>query len=109
MRSRLRGQPDSSETKASRFFTLSFRLEQSKLSVAGIDGTAIDEYVASERERVLDELAGFLAANERLGPELSLRVEEGGVFEVIARIVEETRPVFSFWGPIAVPGCSRCC
>lgn len=67
-------------------------LGKGKLFVAGTDEVAINEYVASERERVVDELAGFLTANKLLGPKLSLRVEEGGIFEVIARTVEDTRP-----------------
>lgn len=67
-------------------------LGKRKLSVAGIDETAINEYVANERERIVDELAEFLAVNKFFSPKLPLRVEEGAVFEVIERIIEETRP-----------------
>jgi nucleotide-binding universal stress UspA family protein len=66
-------------------------LGKSKMSVAGIDRAVIDEYVASERQRAVDELIAFLAANELGGPEFSLRVEEGGTFEVISQAVEEKR------------------
>lgn len=62
-----------------------------KLSIAGTDEAAISEYVASERGRIVDELTGFLAINGLLDPKLSLRVEEGGIFEVIERTIEETR------------------
>lgn len=66
-------------------------LGKSKMSVAGIDRAVIDEYVASERQRAVDELIAFLAANELGVPEFSLRVEEGGTFEVISQAVEEKR------------------
>ena len=36
-------------------------LGKSKMSVAGIDRAVIDEYVASERQRAVDELIAFLA------------------------------------------------
>lgn len=67
-------------------------LGKGKMTVAGIDRAAIDEYVASERQRAIDELVGFLAANELGGPKLPPRVEEGRAFEVISRAVEEMRP-----------------
>ena len=67
-------------------------LGKEKMSVAGISRAVIDEYVASERQRAADELVAFLAANELGGPAFSLRVEEGGAFEVISRAVEEMRP-----------------
>ena len=62
------------------------------MSVAGIDQAVVDEYVAGERQRATNELVAFLATNELGGPELSLRVEEGGAFEVISRAVEKMRP-----------------
>jgi universal stress protein E len=69
---------------------------KSKMSVAGMNRAVIDDYVASERQRAIDELVAFVAANELSGPECSLRVEEGveegGAFEVISRAVEEMRP-----------------
>jgi universal stress protein E len=69
-----------------------FPLAKGKMSVAGIDRAAIDEYVADERERAVDEVAAFLEANDLGGLSLSLRVEEGGPFEVISRAVEQTKP-----------------
>jgi nucleotide-binding universal stress UspA family protein len=63
-----------------------------KISVAGINQAVIDEYVASERLRARDEVVAFLAANELGGPGFSLRVEEGGPFEVISRAVAKTKP-----------------
>jgi universal stress protein E len=69
-----------------------FPMGKGKMSMAGIDRASIDEYVASERQRAIDELAAFVAANEIGGQGLSLRVEEGGAFEVISRAVEEMRP-----------------
>jgi len=67
-------------------------LGKDKMSVAGIGQAVIAEYLASERQRAADEFVAFLAANELSGPEFSLRVEEGGAFEVISRAVEEMRP-----------------
>jgi universal stress protein E len=69
-----------------------FPLGKGKMSMAGIDRAVIDEYVAGERQRAIAELAAFAAANELGDQRLSLRVEEGGAFEVISRAVEETRP-----------------
>ena len=60
--------------------------------MAGLDRAAIDEYVVSERQTAIDELAAFLAANELGGPTLPMRVEEGRAIEVISRAVEEMRP-----------------
>ena len=45
--------------------------------MAGLDRAAIDEYVVSERQTAIDELAASLAANELGGPTLPMRVEEG--------------------------------
>ena len=67
-------------------------LGKRQMSRAGIDRAAIDEHVASERRRAIDELVPFVAANELGGPNVSLRVEEGDPFEVISRAVEEMRP-----------------
>jgi universal stress protein E len=67
-------------------------LGKGKMSMAGIDRAAIDKYGASERQRAIDELVAFLAAHKLDGPKWSLRVEEGGAFEVISRAVVEMRP-----------------
>lgn len=69
-----------------------FPLGKGKTSVAATDRTAIDKYVAGERDRAVDDLVAFLAVNGLGGPEFSLRVEEGGAFEVISRAVEEMMP-----------------
>jgi universal stress protein E len=69
-----------------------FPLGKGKTSVAATDRTAIDKYVAGERDRAVDDLVEFLAVNGLGGPEFSLRVEEGGAFEVISRAVEEMMP-----------------
>jgi universal stress protein E len=68
-----------------------FPLGKGKMSMAGIDQAAIDEYVATERRRALDELVAFLAANGLDCPTSPPRVEEGEPFEVISRVVEELR------------------
>jgi universal stress protein E len=67
-------------------------LGKGKMSIAGLDRAAIDEYVVSERQRAIDELAAFLAANELGDPTLPMRVEEGRAIEVISRAAEEMRP-----------------
>lgn len=58
----------------------------------GSDQASIDSYVASERQRALDELAAFLVANDFVRGRWSLRVEEGGPMEVISRAVSELQP-----------------
>ena len=65
---------------------------QGKLSVAGSDQQSIDSYIASERQRALDEVAAFLVANDLRRIRWSLRVEEGGPMEIISRAVSEMHP-----------------
>jgi nucleotide-binding universal stress UspA family protein len=60
-----------------------------KMSAAGIDQAAIDEFIASERRRGTDEFVAFLAVSELGGPNMPLRVEEGEPFDVISKAVEE--------------------
>ena len=60
---------------------------QGKLSVVSSDQQSIDGYVASERQRALDEVAAFLVANDLRRTRWSLRVEEGGPMEIISRAV----------------------
>ena len=67
-------------------------LGKGKLFVAGSDQASIDNYVASERQRAMDELAAFLVANDLKARRWSLRVEEGGPMEIISRAVSEMRP-----------------
>ena len=67
-------------------------IAKGKMFTAGADQASIDEYVASERRRAMDELATFLVANDLGGGGWSLRVEEGGPMEVISRAVAEMRP-----------------
>lgn len=63
-----------------------------KMAMAGVDQASIDEYTASERKRATDELVNFFAENKLPVEGWSLRVEEGGPFEVISRAVENTTP-----------------
>lgn len=63
-----------------------------KLFVANASRERIDEYVASERLQASEELMAFLAAHQIRGPRWRHRIEEGGAFEVISRIVTETMP-----------------
>jgi nucleotide-binding universal stress UspA family protein len=58
----------------------------------GSDQASIDSYVASERQRVMDELATFLIDNDLVRDRWSLRVEEGGPMEIISRAVSDLRP-----------------
>ena len=53
---------------------------------------SIDSYVASERQRAMDELATFVVANDFNRVRWSLRAEEGAPIEVISRAVSEMRP-----------------
>lgn len=72
-----------------------------KLRMAGAD-TA--EYEASERQNAIDELVGFLAANELGSRKWSLRVEEGTPMEVITRAVEQVRADLVIMGTHARSG-----
>lgn len=63
-----------------------------KLFVANASRERIDEYVASERLQASEELMAFLAAYQIRGPRWRHRIEEGGAFEVISRVVTETMP-----------------
>jgi nucleotide-binding universal stress UspA family protein len=63
-----------------------------KMLVARSDRPSIDSYVASERQRAMDELAMFLVANDLKDTRWSFRLEEGAPMEIISRIVSEIRP-----------------
>lgn len=65
---------------------------QGKLSVAGTDQHSIESYIASERQRAMDEVAAFLVANDLKRIRWTLRVEEGGPGEVISRAVAQMHP-----------------
>jgi universal stress protein E len=67
-------------------------LAKGKMFVANSDQVSIDDYVASERQRAVDELAAFLVAKDLKRKRWSLRVEEGGPMEIISRAVSEMRP-----------------
>jgi nucleotide-binding universal stress UspA family protein len=67
-------------------------LAKDKMTVAGTDQPSIDSYVASERQRAMDELAGFLVAHNFKDRRWSLRLEEGAPMEIISRAVSEMRP-----------------
>jgi universal stress protein E len=69
-----------------------FPLGKGKMFVAGIDQASIDDYVASERQKAMEELATFLISNDLGREKWSLRVEDGRAFEVISRAVADMRP-----------------
>jgi nucleotide-binding universal stress UspA family protein len=58
----------------------------------GVNQAGVDEYVASERQSAMDGLAAFLVANNLGAGGWTLRIEDGGVMEVISRAVAEMRP-----------------
>jgi nucleotide-binding universal stress UspA family protein len=58
----------------------------------GVNQAGVDEYVASERQSAMDGLAAFLVANNLGAGGWTLRIEDGGVIEVISRAVAEMRP-----------------
>lgn len=62
-----------------------------KMSLGNASQASIDEYVESERDHVMGELAAFLAQNDLAKRRWSLRVDEGFPMEVISRGIEETR------------------
>jgi universal stress protein E len=67
-------------------------LAEGQMSSVGSRQASIDTYVASERRRVMDELATFLVRNKLDREGWSFRVEEGGAMEIISRAVSEMRP-----------------
>ncbi len=67
-------------------------LAKGKMSAGGHDQAGIDSYVASERQRAMDELAQFLVENGFTGQRWSLRADEGGAMEIISRAVSQLRP-----------------
>ena len=82
-------------------------LGRGKLTVAGVNRSSIDAYVAREHQEAAEELAAFLTANGLEARTMSLRVEEGGAFEVIARAVEDLRPDVLVMGTRARSGVSK--
>lgn len=66
-------------------------LGKRKMFVAGSNQRSIDNYVASERRRIMQKLESFLAANG-FNRQWSLRVDEGEPVDVISRVVAEMRP-----------------
>jgi nucleotide-binding universal stress UspA family protein len=66
-------------------------LGKRKMFVAGSDQTSVDNYVASERKRTVQELESFLVANG-FNRQWPLRIEEGEPIDVISRVVSEMRP-----------------
>ncbi len=69
-----------------------FSPTKGKIFADELDQTRIDSYVASERQRAMDELAAFLVANDLQPKGWSVRVEEGGPMEVISRAIDQLRP-----------------
>lgn len=67
-------------------------LAKGKMFVAGSDQASIDHYIASERQRSVDEMAAFLVANDLERLRWSLRAEEGEPMAIISRAVSEMRP-----------------
>jgi len=65
---------------------------EGKMYSVASDQASMNEYLASERRRVMDELAAFLIANDLNCGGWSIRVETGGAMEVISRAVTEIRP-----------------
>ena len=59
---------------------------------SGVSQDSIDEYVRSERQLVVDELARFVVGNDLAVPGHSVRVVEGQPFDVIADAVKELGP-----------------
>jgi nucleotide-binding universal stress UspA family protein len=67
-------------------------LARGKMFIANADKSDINRYVASERQRAIDELAAFLVTNNFNTRQWSLRVEEGDPSEVISRSVSAITP-----------------
>ena len=79
-------------------------VDRGKMFAVGANQFGIESYVADERQRVTDELAAFLVANDLVHHGWSLRVEEGGPAEVISRVVSEMQPDLLIMGTHARSG-----
>jgi len=66
-------------------------LAKGKILAAGSARAAIDEYVASERQRARAEVTAFLAAHGFDREQWPLRIEVGAAGEVLSRSVREMR------------------
>lgn len=66
-------------------------LAKGKMLAVGTAQAAVDEYIASERERVRIEVAAFLGARGLDREQWPLRIEEGAAGEVLSRSVREMR------------------
>jgi universal stress protein E len=69
-----------------------FPYAKSKMIRSGMSQDGIDEYILSERQLALDDIAKFLVSNDLALPGHSVRVVEGRPFDVIADAVKELRP-----------------
>jgi nucleotide-binding universal stress UspA family protein len=69
-----------------------FPYAKGMMARSGVPQGSIDDYVRSERELVMDELARFVVANDLAVPGHSARVVEGRPFDVIADTVKELTP-----------------
>jgi nucleotide-binding universal stress UspA family protein len=67
-------------------------LAKGKMFIGGADQASIASYVASERQRSMDELAAFLAANDLMREQWLFRLEEGDPLDVISNTVSEVCP-----------------
>jgi universal stress protein E len=63
-----------------------------KMHVTGSDQGSMDNYVANERQRAMDEVASFLVATDLKHIRWCLRVDEDSPMETISRAVSEMRP-----------------
>lgn len=63
-----------------------------KMYVAGAAAKQIEDYIAEERLQASTDLSTYLAAHDARDAAWSYRYEEGGAFEVIARVVKEIDP-----------------
>lgn len=63
-----------------------------KMYVAGATAKQIEDYIAEERLQASTDLSTYLAAHDARDAAWSYRFEEGGAFEVIARVVKEVDP-----------------
>lgn len=75
-----------------------------RLFVAGADQKSIDDYIASERQRALDDLAAFIITNGLKEPRWSVRVKEAAPMELIFGTVTEMQPDLVVMGTNGLQG-----
>jgi nucleotide-binding universal stress UspA family protein len=84
-----------------------FPYARSMMVRSGVSQDSIDDYVRSERQLAVDELARFVVSNDLAVPGHTVRIAEGRPFDVIADAVQELTPDLLVMGTHGRSGIAR--